>query len=140
MKTFAQLRILIVNDQAPIRRMLRSLLSRWGFTRIDEVGDGAAALRRLRQRQYGLVISDGDMRPTSGRALLWQVRADPLLKSVPFILLTAPRERLAAVVRGIGASSCLPKPLDARALREAVSDALAKSGLSFGGQAEPSLA
>lgn len=118
MSVLGKLRVLIVNDKLPMRRMLRALLARWGFTRIDEAADNATALRRLKQRRYGLIISDGDARPASGRVLLWQVRGDPMLQAIPFILLYLPRERLTAAVRG--ASSCLTRPFDARALKATV--------------------
>lgn len=127
MTALGKLRVLIVDDKLQIRRTLRSLLSRWGFTRIDEASDSATAMKRLRQRRYSLIISNGDMRPASGRALLWLVRADPALKSIPFILLAFPRERLGAAVRAIGASSCLAR-LDAQALKRAVADVLARRG------------
>src|SRR3546814_20188834 len=57
--------------------------------RSDEAADGGAALAKLRETSYGLVISDWNMEPMTGLQLLKEVRADSNLKSLPFIMVTA---------------------------------------------------
>src|ERR1700744_3605208 len=81
--------VLVVDDYATMVRIIRNLLGQIGFADIDEANDGATALAKLRQRRYGLVISDWNMQPTSGYDLLRQVRADPDLDTTPFIVMTA---------------------------------------------------
>jgi CheY-like chemotaxis protein len=50
--------ILIVDDYNTMIRIMRNLLRQLGFTNIDEANDGAAALAKMRNKDYALVISD----------------------------------------------------------------------------------
>ena len=81
--------ILIVDDYRTMLRIIRNLLSKLGFTDIDEAADGETALAMLKSRDYGLVISDWNMQPMTGFELLKVVRSDIVLKTMPFIMVTA---------------------------------------------------
>src|SRR5690554_4482355 len=81
--------ILVVDDYNTMVRIIRNLLRQVGFTNVDDASDGIGALRRLREKQYGLVVSDWNMEPMTGYELLKEMRADPALASVPFIMVTA---------------------------------------------------
>ena len=81
--------ILIVDDYKTMLRIIRNLLKQLGFNNVDEASDGSAALQKLRQRGYGLVISDWNMEPMTGLQLLKEVRADAKLNETPFIMITA---------------------------------------------------
>ncbi len=78
--------ILIVDDQAKLLRLVTELMNRLGFPQVDGAVDGPEALMRLRERKYGLVISDLDMEPMDGIQLLREVRSDDALMNTPFIL------------------------------------------------------
>ena len=78
--------ILIVDDQIKLLRLVTELMNRLGFPQVDGAVDGPEALTRLRERKYGLVISDLDMEPMDGIQLLREVRADDALMNTPFIL------------------------------------------------------
>jgi len=83
--------ILIVDDQANVRTAVVQLLlscNRTDLT-IDQVSNGADALRKLQSRPYDLLISDTDMPGMNGAALMHAVRADEKLKSLPVIMLLA---------------------------------------------------
>ncbi len=58
--------ILIVDDYNTMVRIIRNLLKQLGFQNIDDASDGAAALQKLQQKKYGLVISDWNMEPMTG--------------------------------------------------------------------------
>lgn len=83
------LNILIVDDYKTMLRIVRNLLKQLGFENVDEATDGSAALVKLREKNYGLVISDWNMEPMTGLQLLKEVRADARLKSMPFLMITA---------------------------------------------------
>src|SRR5450631_2884366 len=83
------MRILVVEDNRTMGKIVRNLLALVGFKRIDNVFDGDSALRLLRENEYGLVISDWNMQPMTGHALLKEIRADPTLRSIPFLMVTA---------------------------------------------------
>jgi two-component system chemotaxis response regulator CheY len=67
--------VLVVDDYKTMIRIIRNLLKQLGFANVDEAGDGRAALNMMREKQYGLVISDWNMEPMTGFELLKEVRA-----------------------------------------------------------------
>lgn len=110
--------ILVVDDYAPLRRILRGLLLQLGFAAVDEAADGGTALAMLRRKAYGLVVSDWSMRPVGGLDLLRQVRADAALRHLPFVMLTAEcRTENVIAAREAGVSGYIVKPFDLDVLR-----------------------
>jgi two-component system chemotaxis response regulator CheY len=105
--------ILIVDDYNTMIRILRNLLRQLGFTNIDEANDGAAALAKMRVRDYALVISDAHMAPMSGVELLAQVRADQRTAATPFLMLANDADD----GRIEGASNTIVKPFNAQTLK-----------------------
>ncbi len=81
--------VLIVDDYNTMIRIIRNLLRQLGFEEIHDASDGSAALIKMRERKFGLVISDWNMEPMTGYALLKEVRSDPALSETPFIMVTA---------------------------------------------------
>ena len=110
--------ILIVDDYRTMLRIIRNLLSKLGFTDIDEAVDGSSALAMLKSKNYGLVISDWNMQPVTGYELLKSVRADEQLKSLPFIMVTA-ESKVENVVaaRQAGVNNYIIKPFSAAVLK-----------------------
>lgn len=91
-----------------MRKYIMSLLSK--FCDLDEVVDGFAALEKLKTQTYDIVLSDVMMPRVSGGELLDAIRADPALKNMPFIMLSAragEEARLEGLARGAdGTLSC----------------------------------
>src|SRR5205814_2933551 len=83
--------VLVVHDYPTMGSIVTTVLKQIGFAHIDGVGNGPKALRKLRDKAYGLVISDDTMTPMSGEDLLRAMRARPDLAATPFLLLTSPR-------------------------------------------------
>ncbi len=81
--------ILVVDDYNTMIRIIRNLLKQLGFDDIDDASDGSAALAKMKEKKYGLVISDWNMEPMTGYELLKEVRADGSLSRTPFIMVTA---------------------------------------------------
>ena len=121
------LRVLAVEDRPIMLKIIRKLLSNNGFRHIDEALNGREALELLNQHTYDLILSDWNMDELSGFDLLKRVRANPVIATTPFILITAeakPENILAA--RQAGVDGYLLKPFGADALRAAIVDALTK--------------
>ena len=78
--------ILLVDNSATIIHIIRSLLRHLGFNKVDEAGDAAAVLVKMRTKSFGLVISDWNMESMSGYDLLREVKADPALKQTRLAL------------------------------------------------------
>jgi two-component system chemotaxis response regulator CheY len=113
--------ILVVDDYKTMVRIVRNLLHQLGFEDVDEANDGASALAKLRARRFGLVISDWAMEPMNGLELLQQVRADPDLASLPFIMITAEnRAERVAKAEQAGANGYIVKPFSAETLRDRI--------------------
>ena len=113
--------ILIVDDYKTMIRIIRNLLKQIGFTNVDEAIDGGSALTKLRDKDFGLVISDWNMAPMSGLQLLKEVRADAKLKELPFIMITAEsKSENLIVAEEAGASNCIVKPFNAAILKGAL--------------------
>lgn len=113
--------ILIVDDYKTMVRIVRNLLNQLGFQNVDEANDGATALTKLRARRFGLVISDWAMEPMNGLELLQQVRADPDLKTLPFIMITAEnRKERVAKAEQAGANGYIVKPFTAETLNDRI--------------------
>ena len=110
--------VLIVDDYKTMIRIIRNLLKQLGFANVDEAGDGSAALDMMRQKQYGLVISDWNMEPMTGYELSREVRADDRLSQTPFIMVTAESKTENVIAaREAGVSSYVVKPFNAETLR-----------------------
>ena len=124
------LKFLVVDDFSTMRRIVRNLLKELGFTNVEEAEDGAAALSKLRQGGFEVVVSDWNMPNMDGLTLLQTMRADAELKSLPFLMITAEakKENVAAAVQA-GASSCIAKPFTAATLQEKLDKIFEKMGI-----------
>jgi two-component system, chemotaxis family, chemotaxis protein CheY len=104
--------ILVVDDYQTMVRIIRNLLKQLGFEDVDEAADGSAALSKLKQKRYGLVISDWNMAPMTGYELLRNVRGDEGLRALPFIMVTAESKTenvIAAKKAGVNAQTLKSK-------------------------------
>ena len=119
--------VLIVDDALTMARIIRNLLRRIGFNDIDEAPGGAAALAKMKLRRYGLVISDWNMEPMSGIDLLRQIRADPSLGDIPFIMVTAESRREHVIeAKEAGANNYIVKPFNVQTLKAKIEAVLGK--------------
>ncbi|ABC77075.1 chemotaxis response regulator CheY [Syntrophus aciditrophicus] len=115
------IRILIVDDFATMRKVIRNLLKQVGYENIVEAEDGAIALRTLKAQKVDFVISDWNMPNMSGLELLKAVRADEELNATPFLMVTAEalQENVIAAVKA-GVSNYIVKPFTAEVLNSKI--------------------
>jgi two-component system chemotaxis response regulator CheY len=106
--------ILIVDDYNTMIRIMRNLLRQLGFTNIDEANDGAAALAKMRNKEYALVISDSHMSPMTGMEFLQRVRAEERIAQTPFVMVANDN---AEGAEAQGASTFIVKPFSAQTLK-----------------------
>lgn len=110
--------IMVVDDYVAMSRLLRKILQGLGFTEIDQAKDGSSALAKLREKPYGLVVSDLRMEPMSGLALLREIRGDAALKRIPFIMVTASGESDQVIAaKKAGVSDYIVKPFTAQTVQ-----------------------
>lgn len=117
--------ILIVDDYKTMLRIIRNLLKQIGFDNVEEATDGSAALQKLREKKYELVISDWNMEPMTGIELLREVREDASLKATPFIMVTAESKTENVVIaKEAGVSNYIVKPFNAATLKSKLNGVL----------------
>ena len=113
--------VLVVDDYNTMVRIIRNLLRQLGFENVDDASDGASALAKMRARKYGLVISDWNMEPMTGFALLQEMRADPSLSEIPFIMVTAESKTDNVIAaKKAGVSNYIVKPFNAQTLKNKI--------------------
>ncbi len=113
--------ILIVDDMAAMRKILKTLLAQLGYKNVDEAEDGKQALEKLRQNpdKYGLVITDWNMPNMTGIELVQAIRSDEKLKHLPVLMVTAEAKKenvLMAIKAGV--NNYIVKPFTAETLKE----------------------
>src|ERR1051325_6640580 len=120
--------VLVVDDYNTMIRIIRNLLKQLGFEDIDDASDGSAALTKLREKKYGLVISDWNMEPMTGYELLKEVRADPGLNKTPFIMVTAESKTENVIAaKKAGVNNYIVKPFNAQTLKTKIEAVFAES-------------
>jgi two-component system, chemotaxis family, chemotaxis protein CheY len=118
--------ILVVEDHNATALIVRALLTRLGFNNVDGASDGLAAVAKMREKKYALVISDWNMEPMSGYGLLKKIRMDKTLAELRFIMITADSnaEHVIAAAKA-GISGYIVKPFSAEKLKAEIEQAFA---------------
>ncbi len=121
--------ILIVDDNLANREMLGRRLEREGH-RVQLAAGGREALEHLRGQRVDLVLLDVMMPDMDGYEVLQQLKAEPALRDIPVLMISAVDE-IQSVVRCIelGAEDYLPKPFDPVLLRARIGACLEKKRL-----------
>jgi two-component system, chemotaxis family, chemotaxis protein CheY len=121
MTATALLDVLIVDDSAAIRKILQRVLRQTDLNlgEIAEAGDGTEAVEILRNRTFGLILSDINMPQMDGLQLLARIRGMNHLKNVPVIMITTEggQGRVMEAVQ-LGATGYLRKPFTAEQIKE----------------------
>lgn len=110
-------KVLIVEDEEVIRKVLRLTLTQWGF-QVEEAKDGVQALRKLGQEKYYLLISDIMMPNMDGWELIREVKRNPNTQDIRIIVLTV-KNKDSDMFKGyeLGADYYMPKPFTRAQLR-----------------------
>lgn len=111
--------VLVVDDYALTREMLRSIFKQLGFASVISVEDGKSALAKIREGPIDLVVCDWNMPGMSGLEVLRALRADKRYRELPFLMLTAEayRENVMEALKA-GVSDYIAKPFTAQTLSE----------------------
>lgn len=117
-------RVLIAEDDASIRRMLTVSLRTQGYETVEAI-DGGEALAAMRAGQADLVVLDLMMPKVTGWQVLAERAADPALRQIPVIVITAERGDEVTRILDDGIAALLPKPFNLDALQALVKSSLA---------------
>jgi two-component system chemotaxis response regulator CheY len=116
-----RMRVLVVDDFATMRKIVRNILKQIGFEDITEAEDGNAALRVLKNEKIGLVVTDWNMPNMSGLELLQEIRRNGQTQKIPVLMVTAEglKENVMEAVKA-GVNNYVVKPFTAEVLQEKI--------------------
>lgn len=124
----ADTRILLVEDTDITRAIVKKMLEKMGFKRVTETSNGAQAWGEIQHAvetnsPFRVVIADWNMPEMSGMDLLKKVQENPVMRSVPFIMLTSntDKDQVVEAIRA-GVSLYLAKPFPASALERKIKE------------------
>lgn len=121
------IKVLVVDDQNSVRQMTRMTLEEIGFKHIHEAEHGKQAMEIASLQPLDLIISDFNMPEMDGLELLRAVRGNPVVRKVPFILLTGRGDKeLVVKAAQAGVNNYLIKPFNAATLRQKIEQVMGK--------------
>ena len=121
------MKILIVDDSATMRKIIRRNLRQAGYDPTDvlEAGDGAEALTVLEGNTVDIIFSDVNMPNMNGVEFLDKVKASDATSKIPVIMITTESTKEAVFeFTSHGASGCVAKPFTADQLGSVISQVL----------------
>lgn len=136
-------RILIVDDEVPFTNMVKLNVERTGRYQVRVENQPTRALATAAEFRPQLILLDVVMPELDGGQIIAGLGADPKLKDIPVLLLTATvTSQVAKVLQGkVNCREVLAKPIDAKRLIQKLDEVLEASFFSFrlgrAAQAEP---
>ena len=123
----AGIRVLLVDDEDQLRRVMKDLLERDGY-HVVEASDGADAIQQVDQHTPDILVLDLNLPGLDGYGVISHLRSRPATENIPIIVLTAKGDEDNEVrVFELGADDFLSKPFRARALSARIQAVLARS-------------
>ena len=113
--------VLVVDDLNTMTRIVDGMLRKCGFLNVDQVHDGPTALQKLREKSYLFVVTDREMPGMNGLELAREIRADPKIRSVPVVIMSASSEpQHAEAAIAAGANFFMTKPFNLTTLKDVI--------------------
>lgn len=118
-----EIKILLVDDQPLIRKIVRDILAQLGYMNVEEAENGQDALAKLRMKKFDLIFLDWNMPVMQGIDVLRELRKMPSYKDTPVIMLTAEAEKekvITAIQEGV--TNYIVKPFKPATLKEKLAE------------------
>ena len=116
-------KVIVVDDSSVMRQIIKNNLKQLGFelSNLLDAEDGEEALKKINEDRVDLVISDWNMPKMTGIDFLRAVRADGVLKELPFLMVTseADKDKIMEAVQS-GVNQYIVKPFNANQLEEKI--------------------
>ncbi|MBZ6379202.1 hypothetical protein B5C34_08960 [Pacificimonas flava] len=121
MRAASAIKVMVVDDQASMRAMIRRSLQDFGFKDVRDKGDASEALASVRDDRVHLIISDYNMPGMDGIEFLGEVRKDPVIGKTVFIMLTGSAEKdVVQKAAALGVNNYVVKPFTPAVLKEKI--------------------
>jgi len=120
------MRVLVVDDMAVMRKMVKKILKDLGFAKVDDSANGKIAFEMIKDAHatgspFQFIVSDWNMPEMSGIELLQKIRADETFKKLPFLMVTAEGEKDNLIIAiKAGVTNFIIKPFTPDVFREKV--------------------
>jgi len=125
--------VMVVDDIAATRAILRDMLLEMGFDDIVEAADGGEALAKLKEHRAQLIICDNLMDGMGGLDLLYQLRNHPYLVDIPFIVVSSCGDvPMIDTALDLGADEYIIKPVSFKLFRRKIYDVLYRRAAHVG--------
>lgn len=121
------LTVLVIDDNAPMREIIGTVLKSLGVRRIVEASDGVEALKVITERDVDIIFTDLMMQPVDGLAFVRWVRTSPASGNpyVPIIMVTGHATRASLdEARMAGVTEFLAKPITARGVLHRINEVI----------------
>ena len=116
-----KIRVLVIDDAAPMRNSIRFSLQQIGFKDIDTANSGRDALAVMRVKPYDIVITDLNMPHMTGVELVEVMKKEDALSRIPVLVLTAENEKNQVLLLiKAGVSGYVLKPYTLESLKERI--------------------
>lgn len=122
-------RILVIEDEVHIRKIICRLLRQIGFRLVDEAGDGAEGFKTMLRVQPDVILCDIHMEPVNGITFLRKLRAlsQPKYASQPVIFLTGDTDSTTVIAaKDLRVDGYLVKPVSLNALKDRIEAVLSR--------------
>jgi two-component system chemotaxis response regulator CheY len=121
------LKVLVVDDKANMRRTIKSMLRSMGFQKFADADDGDVALRMIESEPFDMVICDWNMPRMKGVSVLREIRKEKQYDDMPFLMVTGEVEE-GRVAESIEAEvdAYVIKPFQIQTLEEKLIQILSK--------------
>ena len=121
MPAASAIKVMVVDDQASMRAMIRVALQDLGFKDVRDKPGAVEALEAVKADRVHLIISDYNMPDMDGLQFLEQVRSDGVIGKTVFIMLTGSSDReVVQKAAALGVNNYLMKPFAPAALKEKI--------------------
>lgn len=112
-------KVLVVDDNRPIRNLVRSILLAFGVPHVTEAEDGRDAIRQIQSDVPDLIVTDMEMSPMSGLELIQRIRQNPRSPDpdIPIVVMTSYTEKRRIMeIRNAGLTEVMAKPVTPKLL------------------------
>ena len=117
----AELRVLVVDDNVVVRKLIEVNLTNMGFKNIEVASNSSEAQEKISAKPYDIVFLDWNMPGKSGYALMQEYREDRKWDAIAFVMVTAEsQERYVREAVKAGATSYITKPITPATFAEKV--------------------
>ena len=122
------MKLLIVDDSTMLRDMLSYALNEGGYNDVVEAVDGVDGLKKAKETEFDLIITDVNMPNMDGITLVSELRKLPEYEKSPILVLTTERgDEMKAKGKASGATGWIVKPFVPDQLLKAVNIVLSKN-------------